>query len=126
MDRLSRTQCMKCRYQKCIAVGMVPNTLPESVPTLPSFQVMQSSSNPTKYVVRESNITPISKTTNAKRRYIKHVYTKRVIQHNPVNDLLGPIVCAYRETFTRVGPSRVTSVNEVFSCLYVLKILLLE
>jgi hypothetical protein len=126
VDRLSRTQCMKCRYQKCIAVGMVPNTLPESVPTLPSFQVMQSSSNPTKYVVRESNITPISKTTITKRRYIKHVYTKRVKQHNPVNDLLGPIVCAYRETFTRVGPSRVTSVNEVFSCLYVLKILLLE
>ena len=116
---------MKCRYQKCIAVGMVPNT-PESVPTLSSFQVMESSSNPTKYVVRESNITPISKTTITKRRYIKHVYTKRVKQHNPVNDLLGPIVCAYRETFTRVGPSRVTSVNEVFSCLYVLKILLLE
>ena len=103
MDRLSRTQCQKCRYDKCLAVGMVPNLLQGCVPP--------PSTTSTKYVVRESNITPISKTTVVKKRYPKQM----MIQHNPVNDLLGPIIRAYRETFTRVGPSRVTNVKDAFS-----------
>ena len=100
MEKNSRNQCQKCRYQKCLVVGMVPNVSQGSVPPSTSADI------PAKYVVRESNITPISKVTVVKRRYHKNV-----IQHHPVNELLGPIVRAYRETFTRVGPSQVISLN---------------
>lgn len=91
VDKFSRTQCQKCRYDKCIAMGMVSNATHIYVP----------SGQKVKCVVRESNVMPVLKVTSARRRVMKPTMP------DTITDLLNPIVRAYRETFTRIGPSRV-------------------
>ncbi|KAK4010544.1 thyroid hormone receptor beta [Daphnia magna] len=95
VDKFSRTQCQKCRYDKCIAMGMVSNATHIYVP----------SGQKVKCVVRESNAMPVLKVTSARRRVMKPTMP------DTITDLLNPIVRAYRETFTRIGPSRSTTLN---------------
>lgn len=52
--------------------------------------------------VSENNVLPVLKVTSVKRRVTIPTMP------DTITDLLNPIVRAYRETFCRVGPSRVT------------------
>ena len=107
IDKMTRTQCQKCRFDKCLAAGMAQN------PGIQSFS---------KSVFLRINLLGIGKVAVEKQRIIKRIreenkaardamqankHKERIPSLLAINDLLSPIVRSYREIFTRARFSQV-------------------
>lgn len=127
IDKLTRTQCQKCRFDKCLAVGMTPPTGMISKLLIQTchivtfdcmlyctlcYAVMNENQLAQRRQLRQENHQrrnqqPIM--PNTQEMYHQQLMPMMPpVVEPPINQLLDPIVHAYRNAFRRCGYSRVT------------------
>lgn len=100
IDKLTRTQCQKCRFDKCLAVGMTPPTVMNEFQLAQRRQLRQENQ-------QRRNQQPIMQ--NTQEMYHQQLMPMMpTVVEPPINQLLDPIVHAYRNAFRRCGYSRST------------------
>ena len=100
VDKTTRTQCQKCRFDKCLAVGMTPHT------------VLNERQRVVKRQIREENRVRQAETCVGEKQSIAihlPILTESSSLLGSDEEIIQIIAIAYLETFIRNGAS-----NKVF------------